>query len=359
MADEFPAGSLFSAAVTNTSPCSVGNSTFLIDSTITSTSNWNQSFRGWDDGQRVDTTVVVDAMTVTKLNYDDQEITSGSEGQQNPTSFFKTTDDDHDSLFLMEQPYNIQTATNFYHNVVTTTTSQGLPMAFPFEAISIGYTPTLLPCSSLNQPTQFVVNNRTINNCCSFTNSDELLSCRPMFQTHLLHPPPLNFSNGITPKCPTKLMGCDEVVEDWSRVERENESKEIAIIKRPRSDNLSSPLPTFKVRKEKLGDKITALQQLVSPFGKTDTASVLNEAIEYIKFLHNQIRVLSTPYMEIGDHNQEPKIIIEEELKNTNENMKEDLRSRGLCLVTIPSTVALANGNILNFWSPTFGGTFR
>ncbi|TYK26344.1 transcription factor bHLH112-like protein isoform X1 [Cucumis melo var. makuwa] len=315
MADEFPARSLFSAAVTNTSPCSVGNSTFLIDSTITSTSNWNQSFRGWDDGQRVDTTVVVDSMTVTKLNYDDQEITSGSEGQQNPTSFFKTTDDDHDSLFLMEQPYNIQTATNFYHNVVTTTTSQGLPMAFPFEAISIG----------------------------------------PMFQTHLLHPPPLNFSNGITPKCPTKLMGCDEVVEDWSRVERENESKEIAIIKRPRSDNSSSPLPTFKVRKEKLGDKITALQQLVSPFGKTDTASVLHEAIEYIKFLHNQIRVLSTPYMEIGDHNQEPKIIIEEELKNTNENMKEDLRSRGLCLVTIPSTVALANGNILNFWSPTFG----
>ncbi|XP_008441707.2 transcription factor bHLH112-like isoform X2 [Cucumis melo] len=317
MADEFPARSLFSAAVTNTSPCSVGNSTFLIDSTITSTSNWNQSFRGWDDGQRVDTTVVVDSMTVTKLNYDDQEITSGSEGQQNPTSFFKTTDDDHDSLFLMEQPYNIQTATNFYHNVVTTTTSQGLPMAFPFEAISIEYTPTLLPCSSLNQPTQFVVNNRTINNCCSFTNSDELLSCSPMFQTHLLHPPPLNFSNGITPKCPTK------------------------------------------VRKEKLGDKVTALQQLVSPFGKTDTASVLHEAIEYIKFLHNQIRVLSTPYMEIGDHNQEPKIIIEEELKNTNENMKEDLRSRGLCLVTIPSTVALANGNILNFWSPTFGGTFR
>ncbi|RZS06669.1 hypothetical protein BHM03_00037389 [Ensete ventricosum] len=29
-----------------------------------------------------------------------------------------------------------------------------------------------------------------------------------------------------------------------------------------------SPLPTFKVRKEKLGDRITALQQIVSPFGK-------------------------------------------------------------------------------------------
>uniref|UniRef100_A0A804RI96 BHLH domain-containing protein n=1 Tax=Zea mays TaxID=4577 RepID=A0A804RI96_MAIZE len=50
-----------------------------------------------------------------------------------------------------------------------------------------------------------------------------------------------------------------------------------------------SPLPTFKVRKEKLGDRVTALQQLVAPFGKTDTASVLHETVEYIKFLHDQV----------------------------------------------------------------------
>uniref|UniRef100_A0A0V0GTI8 Putative ovule protein n=1 Tax=Solanum chacoense TaxID=4108 RepID=A0A0V0GTI8_SOLCH len=49
-----------------------------------------------------------------------------------------------------------------------------------------------------------------------------------------------------------------------------------------------------------MGDRITALQQLVSPFGKTDTASVLSEAIEYIKFLHDQVNVLSTPYMKSG-----------------------------------------------------------
>ncbi|MCD7457181.1 hypothetical protein HAX54_034387 [Datura stramonium] len=41
----------------------------------------------------------------------------------------------------------------------------------------------------------------------------------------------------------------------------------------------SSAQPSLKVRKEKLGDRITSLHQLVSPFGKTDTASVLSEAI--------------------------------------------------------------------------------
>ncbi|KAG7658103.1 Myc-type basic helix-loop-helix (bHLH) domain [Arabidopsis suecica] len=66
-----------------------------------------------------------------------------------------------------------------------------------------------------------------------------------------------------------------------------------------------SPLPTFKVRKENLRDQITSLQQLVSPFGKTDTASVLQEAIEYIKFLHDQVTVLSTPYMKQGASNQQ------------------------------------------------------
>lgn len=117
------------------------------------------------------------------------------------------------------------------------------------------------------------------------------------------------------------MIGCDKVVEDRSRVERKNENKEIAIIKRSRSDNRTSPIPTFKVhyiiclhsiklfvwrvgsialiqnvillfllyhkffffflsffiyifltdqqiRKEKLGNKITTLQQLISPFGK-------------------------------------------------------------------------------------------
>ncbi|KAE9620747.1 putative transcription factor bHLH family [Lupinus albus] len=69
------------------------------------------------------------------------------------------------------------------------------------------------------------------------------------------------------------------------------------------------PLPAFKVRKEKMGDRITTLQQLVTPFGKTDTASVLSEATEYIKYLHEQVTVLSTPYMKGGIPTQHQQVL--------------------------------------------------
>uniref|UniRef100_A0A0D9Z5G9 BHLH domain-containing protein n=1 Tax=Oryza glumipatula TaxID=40148 RepID=A0A0D9Z5G9_9ORYZ len=53
---------------------------------------------------------------------------------------------------------------------------------------------------------------------------------------------------------------------------------------------------TCKKRSQKLGDRITALQQLVSPYGKTDTASVLHEAAACIRQLHQQIQILTAPY---------------------------------------------------------------
>ncbi|KAK7342665.1 hypothetical protein VNO80_25621 [Phaseolus coccineus] len=125
--------------------------------------------------------------------------------------------------------------------------------------------------------------------------------------------------------------------------------------KRPRNEN-PSPLPAFKVRKEKMGDRITALQQLVSPFGKTDTASVLSEAIEYIKFLHEQVTVLSTPYMKTGApiHHQQSSGKSKE-----CEGPKQDLRSRGLCLVPVSSTFPVTHEPTVEYWTPTFGGTYR
>ncbi|KAL9234128.1 hypothetical protein vseg_009032 [Gypsophila vaccaria] len=121
--------------------------------------------------------------------------------------------------------------------------------------------------------------------------------------------------------------------------------------KRPRIETPSS-LPTFKVRKEKLGDRITALQQLVSPFGKTDTASVLHEAIEYIKFLHDQVHVLSTPYLKNGTIMQHQQVS-----NNKIEHDKQDLRSQGLCLVPISSTYPVTQETPVDFWTPKFGGT--
>ncbi|KAL3639905.1 hypothetical protein CASFOL_014873 [Castilleja foliolosa] len=126
--------------------------------------------------------------------------------------------------------------------------------------------------------------------------------------------------------------------------------------KRPRVNEAPTPVPAFKAKKEKMGDRITALQQLVSPFGKTDTASVLSEAIAYIKFLHEQVSVLSNPYMKNGapiQHQQKT------EKSNEAEGARQDLRSRGLCLVPVSSTFPMTHETTVDFWTPTFGGSFR
>ncbi|KAH1087820.1 hypothetical protein GLYMA_07G208000v4 [Glycine max] len=93
-----------------------------------------------------------------------------------------------------------------------------------------------------------------------------------------------------------------------------------------------------KERKEKIGKRIVALQQLVSPYGKTDTSSVLKEAMEYIGFLHKQL--LSAPYLESSPaakmQGMEPC----------------SLRSRGLCLVPVSFTIGVAETNGADIWAP-------
>ncbi|KAL6620483.1 hypothetical protein ACP70R_035622 [Stipagrostis hirtigluma subsp. patula] len=125
-----------------------------------------------------------------------------------------------------------------------------------------------------------------------------------------------------------------------------------AAVKKPRIET-PPPLPTFKVRKEKLGDRITALQQLVSPFGKTDTASVLHEATKYIKFLHDQVASLSSPYFKCERTMQLQKQQGSDVVKGAGGKFGDDLRSRGLCLVPVASETAP------EFWHLAFGGTFR
>ncbi|CAH9103635.1 unnamed protein product [Cuscuta epithymum] len=104
-------------------------------------------------------------------------------------------------------------------------------------------------------------------------------------------------------------------------------------------------------RRESLGDRIAALQKLVSPFGKGDTASVLQESKSYIKFLHDQIQALCSPYLKNqpiphgggggggGGENRDGMT----------------LRSRGLCLVPVDRTWLVATHsphNGADIWSP-------
>ncbi|KAJ9160076.1 hypothetical protein P3X46_025510 [Hevea brasiliensis] len=75
-------------------------------------------------------------------------------------------------------------------------------------------------------------------------------------------------------------------------------------------------------RSQKLSDKITALQKLVSPYGKTDTASVLQEASLYIKILQEQIQNLLQMLRSSSSCEEIDGRLL-------------DLQSRGLCLFPI------------------------
>ncbi|XP_022016434.1 transcription factor bHLH110 isoform X1 [Helianthus annuus] len=117
--------------------------------------------------------------------------------------------------------------------------------------------------------------------------------------------------------------------------------------KKSKLEPRSSSAPFQQVRKEKLGDKIAAIQQLVAPFGKTDTASVLMEAIGYIKFLQTQVETLSVPYMK-STTNKIDGISSErgrmEEDGDITDEVKRDLRSRGLCLVPLSCLSYVTDG---------------
>ncbi|MQL91353.1 hypothetical protein Taro_023964 [Colocasia esculenta] len=117
---------------------------------------------------------------------------------------------------------------------------------------------------------------------------------------------------------------------------------------RPEPRSSTSPL---KVRKEKLGDRVAALQQLVAPFGKTDTASVLTEAVGYIKFLQEQVQTLSMPYLRSSGKNKirTAQGVPSEEKDET----KQDLRSRGLCLVPLSYTSYFTSESG-SAWSPSY-----
>nr|QDH08931.1 transcription factor bHLH113-like isoform X1 [Cymbidium sinense] len=99
---------------------------------------------------------------------------------------------------------------------------------------------------------------------------------------------------------------------------------------------------SHKEKKDKIGERVAALQQLVCPFGKSDTASVLTEATAYIKFLHDQLKVLSAPYLQSSPTDR---------LQNGEESYS--LKTRGLCLIPVAATVQIARSNGADIWAPS------
>ncbi|XP_020693170.1 transcription factor bHLH68 isoform X2 [Dendrobium catenatum] len=177
--------------------------------------------------------------------------------------------------------------------------------------------------------------------------------------------------------CVTSSLSCNMLDFSNNKTERRNlppdhssECNSIetgAALKKARIQGSSqSQSSTFKVRKEKLGDRITALHQLVSPFGKTDTASVLLEAIGYIRFLQSQIEALSSPYLNTVSAKTRLPLLNDNCMKkrgpsdqNGNDETKKDLRSRGLCLVPVSCTLHVGSDDGADYWSPSLGGCFR
>nr|SSC84619.1 At421340-like [Capsella grandiflora] len=154
------------------------------------------------------------------------------------------------------------------------------------------------------------------------------------------------------------MPACKNLISCKRASEKTEEHKDVESsqpLKRPRLET-PSHFPSFKVRKEKLGDRITALQQLVSPFGKTDTASVLHDAVEYIKFLQEQIteKVSSDPHSRGSGEQQQWS---DKSSNNTHQDQvcrpRQDLRSRGLCLMPISSTFSTSPQHLdtSSFWN--------
>ncbi|KAE8656541.1 bHLH114 protein [Hibiscus syriacus] len=366
----------------------------LLDSTLqmmgfglpsSSTSDWNQSLIRSNGRSEGYDSILQQVMDSCQTQKDWSPRSYASRGEDSSITTFKPINQD----FSLEQQRL---------NSVTSSGNSTATCQFPMDSVSYGYTSTLsqtlFQSDPQTQQQSLFHNNRSINymsaaatdgTICGTESSPSWPKLAPLLRSSLPKQPPksiLHFTKnnapfwnasaaGVNdvkagflpsrlqsefllqslekkPSCPglTKMTNTEEARKSGSTMKK-GLSSETTLLKRPRIET-PSPLPALKVRKEKLGDRITALQQLVSPFGKTDTASVLHEAIEYIKFLHEQVDFLSTPYMK--------QAAASVQQQQSTESPERDLRSLGLCLVPISSTFPVANETTVDFWTPTFGG---
>ncbi|KAI4357320.1 hypothetical protein L6164_001276 [Bauhinia variegata] len=178
---------------------------------------------------------------------------------------------------------------------------------------------------------------------------------RPLIGNHG-HKPSMNSINisklkkqDLQTSSPTRTNSEREQGRTGESKRKESEDSSEAILKKPKEDTSTASPTKVQAPKVKLGDKITTLQQIVSPFGKTDTASVLFETINYIKFLQEQVQVAIKT-----DQFQDPWGSLDRKDKG---DAMLDLRSRGLCLVPISCTPQVYRDNSgPDYWRPAYRG---
>ncbi|XP_011024744.1 PREDICTED: transcription factor bHLH110-like isoform X2 [Populus euphratica] len=139
-------------------------------------------------------------------------------------------------------------------------------------------------------------------------------------------------ANLLPQRGPSDLVENKTALSTWKTNKRKKANSPGELWNHQAMESINIQEQKFQVpvrRSQKLSDKITALQKLVSPYGKTDTASVLQEASLYIKLLQEQIQnliqMLTSSYSRARPIQQSQEI----------EGRLVDLRSRGLCFVPI------------------------
>ncbi|KAJ8565280.1 hypothetical protein K7X08_007856 [Anisodus acutangulus] len=166
---------------------------------------------------------------------------------------------------------------------------------------------------------------------------------------HGLQLPCLTKSRGTISTCNT-LKRSNRRAQEYASEGKKRKSEDNSETNSKRQNNEISSAK-IQVPKVKLADQITGLQQIVSPFGKTDTASVLWETINYVRFLQEQIQLLSHAYMKSNP--------CKERYWGGFERKEVDLRSRGLCLVPISCTpqIYCESNNGSDYLIPSYRGS--
>ncbi|XP_052204154.1 transcription factor bHLH111 [Diospyros lotus] len=212
-----------------------------------------------------------------------------------------------------------------------------------------------VPCTNTRSFTDLI----SFNSLLSKPSSVDVHASKPVLRS--LHLPDSKKQGNQSPNSHHKILSTSHTrgntfrgqgINNDGKKKRLEEASETNI-KKAKHENSTVSAGKVQVQKVKIADKISALQQIVSPFGKTDTASVLGEAIGYIKFLQEQVQLLSNPYMK-ANASKDPWGALD---RKGREEMKLDLKSRGLCLVPIsctPQVYREITGS--DYWTPTYRG---